>query len=123
MKKLLLCVLAMIVTGMGYAANVEETGKTSEEAMSGVVLRSNQKLVASNGDYLYLYTNGHFSLDASTTMGKNYSGTYQLTNSGDTIVLTYSTGGESESWSGRVTWVPGSSYISSINIMGQVFRR
>ena len=98
--------------------NVVDTIEVATQS-NDVALRSNQKLVANNGEYLYLYTNGTYSLDVSETLGKCYKGTYSLENSRETIILTYSTPYESESWSGRVRWYQGK--ISSITILGQIF--
>ncbi len=121
MKKLLICLCTITCIGLACAATT--TGTVSEPSATStndVALRSNQKLTASNGDYLYLYTNKTFSLDASNTIGACYNGTYSFRNSNETIVLTYTSNGESASWSGRVTMIHGK--ISSVTILGQTFR-
>lgn len=120
MKKLLFSLLSILSFGLLLAANPASIVPAQSEA-EGIALRSNQKFSAENGEYLYLYTNGQFSLDASVTMGQNYVGTYDFKNNNETIILSYEYQGETRSWSGRVNWYQGK--ITRITILGQIFRK
>ncbi|MBR5820578.1 MAG: hypothetical protein IKY68_04950 [Alistipes sp.] len=120
MKHLFYALVTLLFVSTAMATdNYSEQNLRDGSLYAQVSFRSNQKLKNEQGEYLYLYTNRTYSLDASSTIGRTLNGTYKLLNNNETIVLYYTENGETVELSGHISM--SGTRVNTVRILGYTF--